>query len=59
MAPSMAEAMKRIREELGSDAIILSSKAVYIGGFLGLFKKRNIEVITDHRSSFTAQPNGN
>ncbi|MFE4893892.1 flagellar biosynthesis protein FlhF [Peribacillus butanolivorans] len=45
MAPSMAEAMKRIREELGSDAIILSSKAVYIGGFLGLFKKRNIEVI--------------
>ncbi|MFC9596864.1 flagellar biosynthesis protein FlhF [Peribacillus butanolivorans] len=45
MAPSMTEAMKRIREELGSDAIILSSKAVYIGGFLGLFKKRNIEVI--------------
>ncbi|MFD6441642.1 flagellar biosynthesis protein FlhF, partial [Peribacillus sp. NPDC060186] len=45
MAPSMAEVMKKIREELGSDAIILSSKAVYIGGFLGLFKKRNIEVI--------------
>ncbi|MBO0996863.1 flagellar biosynthesis protein FlhF [Bacillus sp. SD075] len=45
LAPSMNEAMKRIREELGSDAIILSSKAVYTGGFLGLFKKRNIEII--------------
>ncbi|MFS0595162.1 hypothetical protein AB1L16_00295 [Peribacillus frigoritolerans] len=45
LAPSMNEAMKRIREELGSDAVILSSKAVYTGGFLGLFKKRNIEVI--------------
>ncbi|WP_342604844.1 flagellar biosynthesis protein FlhF [Peribacillus sp. FSL E2-0159] len=45
LAPSMNEAMKRIREELGIDAVILSSKAVYTGGFLGLFKKRNIEVI--------------
>lgn len=45
LAPSMNEAMKRIRAELGSDAVILSSKAVYNGGFLGLFKKRNIEVI--------------
>ncbi|MDM5223739.1 flagellar biosynthesis protein FlhF [Peribacillus sp. NJ11] len=45
LAPSMNEAMKRIRGELGSDAVILSSKAVYNGGFLGLFKKRNIEVI--------------
>ncbi|MGE7601775.1 flagellar biosynthesis protein FlhF [Peribacillus sp. NPDC097675] len=45
MAPSMSEAMKQIREELGNDAVILSSKAVYTGGFLGLFKKRNIEVM--------------
>lgn len=45
LAPSMNEAMKRIRGELGSDAVILSSKAVYNGGFLGLFKKRSIEVI--------------
>ncbi|WP_285766610.1 flagellar biosynthesis protein FlhF [Peribacillus sp. SI8-4] len=45
LAPSMSEAMKRIRGELGSEAVILSSKAVYKGGFLGLFKKRNIEVI--------------
>ena len=45
MAPSMSEAMKQIREELGSEAIILSSKAVYTCGFLGLFRKRNIEVM--------------
>ncbi|WP_374721866.1 flagellar biosynthesis protein FlhF [Peribacillus tepidiphilus] len=45
VAPSMSEAMKKIRTELGSDAVILNSKVVYSGGFLGLFKKRSIEVI--------------
>jgi flagellar biosynthesis protein FlhF len=44
-APSMPEAMKIIREELGSDAVILNSKMVQTNGFLGFFKKRNIEVI--------------
>ncbi|RYI32117.1 flagellar biosynthesis protein FlhF [Bacillus infantis] len=44
-APSMPEAMKIIREELGSDAVILNSKMVQTDGFLGFFKKRNIEVI--------------
>ena len=44
-ASSMTEAMKYIREELGGDAVILSSKPVYTGGFLGLFRKRSIEVI--------------
>ena len=45
IASSMTEAMKFIREELGGDAVILSSKPVYTGGFLGLFRKRSIEVI--------------
>lgn len=44
-ASSMTEAMKYIRDELGGDAVILSSKPVYSGGFLGLFRKRSIEVI--------------
>ncbi|MCQ6274112.1 flagellar biosynthesis protein FlhF [Bacillus sp. V3B] len=44
-ASSMPEAMKLIRNELGNDAIILNSKVIQIGGFLGFFKKRNIEVI--------------
>ncbi|MBS4189248.1 flagellar biosynthesis protein FlhF [Bacillus sp. FJAT-49705] len=45
IASSMAEAMKNIRAELGSDAVILNSREVQTGGFLGLFKKSNIEVI--------------
>ncbi|OXB94524.1 flagellar biosynthesis protein FlhF [Parageobacillus galactosidasius] len=45
VAPSMPEAMKMIRAELGSDAVILNSKVVRKGGFLGLFTKKNIEVI--------------
>jgi flagellar biosynthesis protein FlhF len=45
VASSMTEVMKKIREELGNEAVILSSKPIYSGGFLGLFKKRNIEVV--------------
>jgi len=45
IAPSMPEAMKMIRAELGSDAVILNSKVVHKGGFFGLFTKKNIEVI--------------
>ncbi|GCD83333.1 flagellar biosynthesis protein FlhF [Parageobacillus thermoglucosidasius] len=45
VAPSMPEAMKMIRAELGNDAVILNSKVVRKGGFLGLFTKKNIEVI--------------
>lgn len=41
----MPEVMKIIRAELGSDAVILNSKVIHTGGFLGLFKKRNIEVL--------------
>ncbi|EDL63962.1 flagellar biosynthesis protein FlhF [Bacillus sp. SG-1] len=44
-APTMPEAMKKIRAELGEGAVILNSKMIYTGGFLGLFKKKNIEVI--------------
>ena len=45
VAPTMPEAMQKIRKELGSDAIILKSKEIKEGGFLGLFKKRKLEVI--------------
>ncbi|WP_282137988.1 flagellar biosynthesis protein FlhF [Rossellomorea aquimaris] len=44
-APSMNEAMKKVRSELGDDAVILNSKVAYTGGFIGLFKKKMIEVI--------------
>lgn len=45
LAPSMPEAMQQIRADLGSDAVILNSKIVQTGGFLGFFRKKKIEVI--------------
>ncbi|WP_442599517.1 flagellar biosynthesis protein FlhF [Neobacillus sp. D3-1R] len=45
VAANMPEVMKIIRAELGNDAVILNSKIVQTGGFLGFFKKKNIEVI--------------
>lgn len=44
-ANSMHEAMKVIRSELGDDAVILNSKEIETGGFLGFFTKKQIEVI--------------
>ncbi|WP_246939885.1 flagellar biosynthesis protein FlhF [Bacillus pinisoli] len=45
IAPTMPEAMKKIRAELGKDAVILNSKVVHTGGLFGFFTKKNIEVI--------------
>ncbi len=41
----MPEAMKMIRNELGSEAVILNSKVVQTQGIFGLFRKKNFEVI--------------
>jgi flagellar biosynthesis protein FlhF len=45
VAPTMPEVMSKVRKELGAEAVILSSKEIQDGGFLGFFKKRKIEVI--------------
>jgi len=45
VAPSMNEAMKMVRAELGRDAIILHSKVIHTGGLFGLFAKKKIEVL--------------
>lgn len=45
LAKDMANAMLKIKSELGQDAVILNSKQVETGGFLGFFTKKNIEVI--------------
>ncbi|MDO7905815.1 flagellar biosynthesis protein FlhF [Paenibacillus sp. JX-17] len=42
---TMPEAMHQIRGDLGKDAVILSTKEMKVGGFMGLFRKRRIEVI--------------
>ncbi|MBM6618427.1 flagellar biosynthesis protein FlhF [Bacillus suaedaesalsae] len=45
VAPSMPEVMKKVRADLGKDAVILNSKVVHTGGFFGFFTKKNIEVM--------------
>ncbi|GIO00723.1 hypothetical protein J5TS2_13910 [Brevibacillus halotolerans] len=45
LVESMPEALEKIRVELGKDAVILNTKQVKTGGFMGLFKKQQIEVI--------------
>ncbi|AVQ99061.1 flagellar biosynthesis protein FlhF [Oceanobacillus iheyensis] len=47
-AATMPEAMKQVRKELGTGAVILNSKEVKHKGFLGLFKKSRIEVVAAH-----------
>ncbi len=42
---SLREAMPLISEELGKEAIILSTKKVKVGGILGFFKKNKLEVL--------------
>ncbi len=44
-APSIAEAMKAIRADLGEDAVILNSKVVVTKKFFGLVKKKSFEVV--------------
>ncbi|MDB5052071.1 MAG: flagellar biosynthesis regulator FlhF [Bacilli bacterium] len=42
---SMPDALQKIRNDLGKDAVILNTKEIRIGGFLGFFSKKKIEVI--------------
>lgn len=42
---NMTEAIPMIKRDLGEDALILNTKKVKIGGFIGLFKKEKLEVI--------------
>lgn len=54
---SVPEAMSMIKRDLGSEALILNTKKVKKGGFLGLFKKEKLEVIaaveTRKKSQYT------
>ncbi|MCQ4087206.1 flagellar biosynthesis protein FlhF [Saccharibacillus sp. JS10] len=42
---TMIEAMQKIRTDLGSDAVILSTKEIKVGGVFGLFGKKKLEVV--------------
>jgi flagellar biosynthesis protein FlhF len=45
LVDSMPEALQKIKQELGKNAVILNTKEVRIGGFMGMFGRRRIEVI--------------
>ena len=42
---SLPQAIQQIRMELGENAVILNTKELKTGGFLGLFKQKQLEVI--------------
>ncbi|MDV6376698.1 flagellar biosynthesis protein FlhF [Sporosarcina sp. GW1-11] len=44
-AATMVEAMKKVREDFGDDAVILSSHVMKSKGVFGLFQKRSVEVV--------------
>lgn len=42
---ALPEAVTKIRTDLGKDAVILDTKEIKVGGFLGMFRKKKMEVI--------------
>ncbi|MGF7029715.1 flagellar biosynthesis protein FlhF [Paenibacillus mucilaginosus] len=52
---SMPDALQKIRTDLGKDAVIINTKEIRSGGFLGMFTKKKIEVIA---ATDTASPGG-
>ncbi|MBP1155990.1 MULTISPECIES: flagellar biosynthesis protein FlhF [unclassified Paenibacillus] len=52
---SMPDALQKIRTDLGKDAVIINTKEIRSGGFLGMFSKKKIEVIA---ATDTATPGG-
>ncbi|MDF2962682.1 MAG: flagellar biosynthesis regulator FlhF, partial [Paenibacillus sp.] len=51
---SMPDALQKIRSDLGKDAVILNTKEIRSGGFLGMFSKKKIEVIAATDSAAAA-----
>ncbi|MDF2837701.1 MAG: GTP-binding signal recognition particle G-domain protein, partial [Paenibacillus sp.] len=41
---ALPEAVSLIRTDLGSDAVILETKEIKVGGFMGMFRKKKMEV---------------
>jgi len=53
---TLPDAVSLIREEMGTDAVILETKDIKIGGFLGMFRKRKIEVMAAVEPSAQKKP---
>lgn len=55
-ADTMQSAAKRIKQELGNDAVILNSKTIYKRKLFGLSKRKAVEVIAIADQSGAAEP---
>ncbi|MCZ8512353.1 flagellar biosynthesis protein FlhF [Paenibacillus filicis] len=55
---TMPDALQKIRTDLGKDAVILNTKEVRSGGFMGLFSKKKIEVIAATDTAPSDIPSG-
>ncbi|MBW7454461.1 flagellar biosynthesis protein FlhF, partial [Paenibacillus sepulcri] len=53
---AVPDALPMIRSELGVDAVILGTKVIRVGGFLGMFSKKKMEVIAAVESAGSARP---
>ncbi|WP_020615268.1 flagellar biosynthesis protein FlhF [Paenibacillus daejeonensis] len=53
---TVPEALPAIRNELGKDAVILGTKEIYVGGFMGMFRKKKMEVIAAVESETAPAP---
>ncbi|MCR8656269.1 flagellar biosynthesis protein FlhF [Paenibacillus endoradicis] len=53
---TLPDAVSLIRDEMGNDAVILETKEIKIGGFLGMFQKRKIEVMAAVEPSAQKKP---
>ncbi|ANY69658.1 flagellar biosynthesis protein FlhF [Paenibacillus sp. BIHB 4019] len=54
---ALPEALPMIRSDLGKDAVILNTKEVKVGGFMGMFRKKKMEVIAAIESNAAAPEN--
>ncbi|REK76525.1 flagellar biosynthesis protein FlhF [Paenibacillus paeoniae] len=52
---ALPEAVSMIRTDLGKDAVILDTKEIKVGGFMGMFRKKRMEVIAAIESDASKQ----
>lgn len=53
---ALPEAVSMIRSELGKDAVILNTKEIKVGGFMGMFRKKKMEVIAAIETNQSPSP---
>lgn len=56
LAKTNKEALEKVKKELGNDAIILNTRKIKTGGFLGFFSKPWVEILAAVDQSAAANP---